>query len=241
MPIEIDEEIARITSKWAFTLDEITTEIDTDGALRFLMPERVAKRIMDMSGVKSISHTLGNYFYDLPQDEKTARVVSLFTGRTKLISNVQRKTRGVTVQGVSESDDVMTGGADYVFVRPSVETLDYQDWAGTLRYEPTQILRRLDWFAYHGDSYGVKNPDRFAGYLHSKNKPEFMDYIDEITNPTHRSEMMLRDSLDSSGIYSIALDGQTAEEAISALKGLGITEWNGRKIEDVIIRGKGHS
>ena len=237
-PIEIKAEIKRITTKWGFTLDEVTEEIDNDGALRFLLPERIAVKIADDSNIKSIKHALGGYLYDIPQDEATNRVVGFFTGNGKLLSQTQRKTRGSGGFGISEDSDVQTGGADYVFVRPSrVLPQDAGQYAGTMVFSPTQLLRRTDYFGYSGDSYGVKNPAKMQSYLNTKTRQKdvFPDTFDEITNPSNSAEMMFQHSIDINDLYSISVNPVTRDEAISRLKGLGIDEWNGRKIEDVII------
>jgi SPP1 gp7 family putative phage head morphogenesis protein len=240
-PIEIDKEIGKITKKYGFTLDDVITETDADGVMRFILPDPVVEYITTGAKVKSITHNIGLYFQSGDQDEQTKKLVSLFTSNTKLLSNTERKNRGVFGQGISEGEDVKTGGADYVFLRPSGKELqDAGQWTGTLVFKPEVILRRTDWFAYSGDSYGVKNPKHFSYYYNgsSRNKRNgTLDYIEELVNSTGsgRSEIMAQHSVDLKDLYSISVTPQTRDEAITALKGMGITEWNGRKIEDVII------
>jgi hypothetical protein len=46
---------------------------------------------------------------------------------------------------------------------------------------------------------------------------------------------MFQDAIDAKDIYSISVNPETRDGALAILKGLGIDEWYGRKIEDVII------
>jgi hypothetical protein len=234
-PIEIKKQIDLITKTYGFTLDEVVTELDADGALRFLLPERVAKELAKTTGVKSMTHSLGGYLYDIPQDEKNQRIANFFIGNAKLLSNVQRKGRGTGGMGISEAEDVKTGGADYVFIRPTTKGLDDAGrFSGTVVFNPENLLRRTDWFAYAGDSYGVKNPKYFGRYFNGYNR-ENLNYIEELTSPSGRAEVMFQDAVDTKDIHSIVVDPETRDGALAILKGLGIDEWYGRKIEDVII------
>lgn len=234
-PIEIKKQIDLITKTYGFTLDEVVTELDADGALRFLLPERVAKELAKTTGVKSMTHSLGGYLYDIEQAEKNERIANFFTGNAKLLSNVQRKGRGTGGMGISEAEDVKTGGADYVFIRPTTRSMDNAgQFSGTIVFNPETLLRRTDWFAYAGDSYGVKNPKYLPRYFNGLNR-ENLNYIDELTSPSGRAEVMFQDSIDAKDIYTISVNPETREGALAILKGLGIDEWYGRKIEDVII------
>lgn len=240
-PIEIEKELAKITKKYGFTLDEVTTEIDADGVMRFILPESVVEYITTGAKLNSVTHSLGNYFEMGSQDQRTKKLVDLFTTNSKLLSNTERKNRGVFGQGISEGEDVKTGGADYVFLRPSSKELQNAgQWPGTLVFKPEVILRRTDWFAYSGDSYGVKNPKHFSYYYNGSSRGKSggtLDYVEELVNSTGsgRSEIMAQHSVDLKDLYTISTDPQTRLEALDALKGMGITEWNGRKIDDVII------
>jgi hypothetical protein len=203
------------------------------------LPEKATKKLMTETGVKSITHSLGNYFYDIPQEEKNKRVAAFFTDKTKLTSNIQRRVRGIVASGMSESEDIASGGADYVFTRPSQKALsDADHWNGTIVYDPKTLLRRTDWFAYGGDRYGVKNPKYLRHYSGGRNVDN-VNYIEEMTNPSHRAEVMFRDTIDNKDIHAIYVDSETRDGAISVLKGMGIDSWNGRKIEDVILLAKG--
>jgi len=234
-PVEIKKQIDLITRTYGFTLDEVTTELDADGALRFLLPERVTKELMKTTRVNSMTHSLGGYLYDIDQDEKNQRIANFFVGNTKLLSNVQRKSRGTGGMGISEAEDVKTGGADYVFIRPTAKLLkDAGQYSGTIVLNPENLLRRIDWFAYAGDSYGVKNPKYLSRYFNGVNSTN-LNYIDELTNPSGRAEIMFQDAIDAKDIYSISVNPETRDGALAILKGLGIDEWYGRKIEDVII------
>jgi hypothetical protein len=234
-PVEIKKQIDLITRTYGFTLDEVTTELDADGALRFLLPERVTKELMKTTRVNSMTHSLGGYLYDIDQDEKNQRIANFFVGNTKLLSNVQRKSRGTGGMGISEAEDVKTGGADYVFIRPTAKLLkDAGQYSGTIVFNPENLLRRIDWFAYAGDSYGVKNPKYLSRYFNGVNSTN-LNYIDELTNPSGRAEIMFQDAIDAKDIYSISVNPETRDGALAILKGLGIDEWYGRKIEDVII------
>lgn len=228
-----------ITDRFKFTMDEVVTEIDADGALRFKLPDRVAKKILTDANVESFQHSLGGLLTGLPQADKTSIIVNLFTSNTKLLSNTQRRVRGVNGQGISELEDVRTGGADYVFLRPSRDSLDtVPRFSNNLVFNPQPLTARGDWFAYSSDSYGVKNPNFFQTYLNTKNKTrrlDELDYLEELTNPSHRAEIMFPESVSLKDLVAITLDPVTRDEVLVSLRGLGITDWNGRKIEDVII------
>lgn len=239
-PIEINAEAALIMKKYKFSLDEIETEIDGDGVLRFLLPERVAKQLMEETGIKSIKHGLGGLLYNIPQEERVDRLASFFLGN-KLRSQTQRKLRGDIGEGISEGTDVRTGGADYVFVRPSMKGLEEaSEYQHTMIFKPEALFRRMDYYGYGDDSYGVKNPLLFRQYLRTKDgtQTQLPNTFDEILNPSNSTEMMFQHSIDMKDIWSISTNPSDRDLVIAKLKGLGITEWEGRKIEDVIILGK---
>ena len=236
-PIDIKDEVALITKKYGFTLDEIETQIDGDGVLRFLLPEKVVKQLLEETNIKSIKHSLGGLLYNVEQDVRVDRISSFFLGN-KLRSQTQRRLKGDMGEGISEHTDVRTGGADYVFVRPSMRPLeDAGQYSGTIVFKPDSLLRRMDYYGYGDDSYGVKNPELMRQYLRTKDgtNTRFPNTFDEILNPDNSTEMMFQHSIDSKDIWSISTNPSDRDLVIAKLKGLGITEWEGRKIEDVII------
>jgi len=242
-PIEIKAEIKKITAKWGFTMDEVTTEIDADGALRFLLPEKTAIKIQKETFVSSIKHGLGGYLNESNPDIVADRVVGFFTTNTKLQSQTVRKGRGSSGYGISEESDMETGGADYVFLRPTQSRVDeIPQFANTMVFDPIPLFRRTDYFGYHADNYGVKNPAKAQSYLKTKGRlPEgtlWPDTFNEIAEPFNSAEIMFQHTVDLKDLVQISVTPYVRERALSQLQGLGITEWNGRKIEDVIVIAK---
>jgi SPP1 gp7 family putative phage head morphogenesis protein len=236
-PDEIKKQIALITKNYGFTLDEVETYTDTDGVLRLLLPKKVAEDILKNAGVNSIHHSLGGFLYDIPEDEQVERLAALFSGKGKLYSTVQRRNRGIDTEGISSAEDIKTGGADYVFLRPSTKPVDTTEhWGGTIVFDPVELIRRGDWFAYHGDSYGIKNPLYLDRYLNSKTGSANLNYIDELTDPIARSEIMFPDNVEMKDMYSLVVaDEDMKAKLLGKLNELGITTFNGRKVEDIII------
>lgn len=245
---------AQIAKKWGFTLDELTTTIDTDGSMRVLLPDHVAKKVLDLTDTKGFVHSLGNYMNVNTPEEAADRVVGLFQKDSKLLSQVQRKARGNAGFGISEEQDMVTGGADYVFARPikgnMITNPDIKDvfddadlffnrYPNNVVYD-TDLIKRTDWFAYSGDSYGVKNPKYLDEYWHGATSKNATDYIGELTQAGARSEIMFQDSIGSEYIRFITVKKDVRPIVLERLKAQGITEWNGRKIEDVIVAAKGN-
>lgn len=240
-PAERAEQIRFITSKRGFKMDDVISEIDADGALRFRLPDEVAARILTDARVQSFEHNLGSFLSGKAQGDKTAIIVNLFTDNPKLLANTQRKVRGVKGTGMSEATDVETGGADYVFLRPRTEPVTFNsNYSGNMVFNPQPLTARGDWFAYSEDSYGVKNPAKVMR-LNTK-KPttwsttlQDIDYLEELTDPSGHAEIMFPGSVELKDLYSMTLDPITRDEALTVLRGRGITEWYGRPIEEVIV------
>jgi hypothetical protein len=169
---------------------------------------------------KSIVHTLhGGSLVDVLRNGKLLAA----TERRKMIG-IKEGT------GVSESADMVSGGASSVFTR-----IAHRPVSGTMQLcwdDPTVLLRRADWYAYRGDHFGSLNSEsgystsgrtrslkQVAGYSAQSNEIMFKDGIDLEHEPPSR----------------VLVPAHSRSHVLSELSDAGITAIGGRPIEEVVV------
>lgn len=228
-----------LEKKYGFSLSEVTTEVDSVGRLRFILPDKVTKAIIKETDKPLLLHDFNNTVsrYGGTQ-EKTAYVVNLIrSGR--LQSTTERYNGGVLGNGLSEGRDIATGGADYVFFVPQkTGTLTTGGGRNTIVYKSDDLLKRTDWFAYAEDSYGVKNPKMNGYYMGKSSKTNELDkvnYIEELKLAQGSGEVMFLQGVDLNNVDAIYLGGAVREEVIKQLRSSGMIMWfDGRELEAVL-------
>lgn len=161
-----------------------------------------------------------------------ASILDIFRNGGVLASTERRRIMGAKKgSGMSESSDMVSGGAKATFVRVgsaggSKNRIVWDD--------PLKLLRRTDWYAYPSDHFGslngasnhstsgqTKDPGTVAGFSGSGNEVMFFDGIDllgdEAPSKVHCSSVAERD----------AVRKLLAER--------GITKLGGRPVDSVIV------
>lgn len=151
---------------------------------------------------------------------------------TGLMSTTERFSRGVVKNGISSVLDIDSGGADNVFTRimNAEQRSKIQNHAVVLKPE---IFDRTDWYAYNVDSYGSTNEAHFAGRL----APEeiFRRTMGDIDHYSTDNEQMFRTGIGVEYIEAIEVDELDRDELLEGLYQKGLSEVNGRPIEEVIL------
>lgn len=124
------------------------------------------------------------------------------------------------------------GGADNVFTRimNAEQRSKIQNHAVVLKPE---IFDRTDWYAYNVDSYGSTNEAHFAGRL----APEeiFQRTMGDLDHYSTDNEQMFRTGIGVEYIEAIEVDELDRDELLEGLYQKGLSEVNGRPIEEVIL------
>lgn len=151
---------------------------------------------------------------------------------TGLMSTTERFSRGVVKNGISSVLDIDSGGADNVFTRimNAEQRSKIQNHAVVLKPE---IFDRTDWYAYNVDSYGSTNEAHFAGRL----APEeiFQRTMGDLKHYSADNEQMFRTGIGVDYIEAIEVDELDRDELLEGLREKGLSEVNGRPIEEVIV------
>lgn len=151
---------------------------------------------------------------------------------TGLMSTTERFSRGVVKNGISSVLDIDSGGADNVFTRimNAEQRSKIQNHAVVLKPE---IFDRTDWYAYNVDSYGSTNEAHFAGRL----APEeiFRRTMGDLEHYSADNEQMFRTGIGVEYIEAIEVDELDRDELLEELHEKGLSEVNGRPIEEVIV------
>ncbi len=137
-------ELAKIKKQWDVSPEDVTVEHDGAGQLEFLLPDSVVQKIMTKYDCNAFFSTITNG--DMVNVLESPHRASL--------SSVERFLEGVGKSGMSSSSDIKTGGADYVFTRQTNFSSKIPSHAGTIVYDGSRMLRRMDWHAYSSDSFG---------------------------------------------------------------------------------------
>jgi ADP-ribose pyrophosphatase YjhB (NUDIX family)/DNA polymerase III epsilon subunit-like protein/predicted DNA-binding transcriptional regulator YafY len=141
-----------------------------------------------------------------------------------LLSTVTRFNEGLQYKGMSETDDLHTGGADYIFLTPSTLTTDEHALtqansgatSASLHLKAENVTNRSDIYANSYDAYGK----RVVGN----------DAVQSMRPGGY--ETMIRHGLDvvQPG-NSFFVEGNVRERALEMLAAEGITEINGVSLE----------
>ena len=221
---------------WGFKWDDVTTELDSEGRLRFLLPRSVAEKIMDKTSIGHINHSLKYGVVGSTDGSTVKNIVELFTKdeNKMLLSTTNRWTRGLNYEGQSSVKDITTGGGDYVFARPvdQVRAGSYQNLY-RLEFDAAELFRRTDWFAYAADSYGVRNPAAKT-FFKGSTKFDEPNWFGELMTGGSRAgaEIMFQSSIDMRYVTSFPIQERIQKPLFEAFIKLGITEINGIPLDD---------
>jgi SPP1 gp7 family putative phage head morphogenesis protein len=155
---------AQITRMWneleadyGFGPDDIEWEVNPwDGRPMPLLPRRVAEAIAKQAGVTHFHHNLSSLDWVAEAFADAAEGGRPFA----VVSTERRFSTGIIKGGMSSWDDLDSGGGEYVFTRQRAVEMD-----NGFSLDAVELLRRLDWFSYTGDKYGVRNPKSWSWNL----------------------------------------------------------------------------
>jgi hypothetical protein len=228
------ESLENVKNKWGLTVADVIVTTGASGRVEYRLSEEGAKKIWEATGKpEALTHGLRNpgvLSYNMSDEEKvkamTDWVVNFVNNpQGGLLSTTTRWTEGVGGNGQSSTTDVGTGGADYVFTRPtkSADRKKYgtSDWLPTLYFDPLKAYERLDFYANYTDAFGKR----------SKNK----DVISAAKVGAY--EVMFKQRLAWDDLDVMVVSKDIHQGVIEGLKAKGIDTIGGRPIEEVIIVG----
>ena len=228
---ERDYKIARL--KWQYKLD------DLDAAQLERAEKLTRKEVFPGYSTFVESGKHNEYLAEYGEDTRAVHMLNSMSVdsvyrvlTTGLMSTTERFSRGVVKNGISSVLDIDSGGADNVFTRimNAEQRSKIQNHAVVLKPE---IFDRTDWYAYNVDSYGSTNEAHFAGRL----APEeiFQRTMGDLKHYSTDNEQMFRTGIGVDYIEAIEVDELDRDELLEGLREKGLSEVNGRPIEEVIV------
>lgn len=228
---ERDYKIARL--KWQYKLD------DLDAAQLERAEKLTRKEVFPGYSTFVESGKHNEYLAEYGEDTRAVHMLNSMSVdsvyrvlTTGLMSTTERFSRGVVKNGISSVLDIDSGGADNVFTRimNAEQRSKIQNHAVVLKPE---IFDRTDWYAYNVDSYGSTNEAHFAGRL----APEeiFQRTMGDLKHYSADNEQMFRTGIGVDYIEAIEVDELDRDELLEGLREKGLSEVNGRPIEEVIV------
>lgn len=228
---ERDYKIARL--KWQYKLDDLDAE-------QLERAEKLTRREVFpgySTFVESGKHN--EYLAKYGEDVRAVHMLNSVSAdsvyrvlTTGLMSTTERFSRGVVRNGISSVLDIDSGGADNVFTRimNAEQRSKIQNHAVVLKPE---IFDRTDWYAYNVDSYGSTNEAHFAGRLAPGEI--FRRTMGDLDHYSADNEQMFRTGIGAEYIEAIEVDELDRNELLEGLREKGLSEVNGRPIEEVIV------
>lgn len=165
---------------------------------------------------------------------------SLYTGDARSIHRVlagglmassERYSRGVMRDGMSTQGDFETGGADSVFTRIQSEEIRQRKTGSVVVFKP-ELFDRADWYVYSGDKWGRTDEYTFSG---RETPDSMMQKAASDPNGYDTNEQMFRTGIGPQYIEKIFVDLGQRDAVIAGLKAMGMEEFDGRPIEEVIV------
>ena len=238
------EQLEKLKARWDVEAKDIKIINGVTDHLEYLLPDELAERISDSTGVRYLGHTIHNGLNDalraeadanntsisgMPMEDKVRIVtesIANLLASGGLRSSVIRNTEGIPVRGWSAMDDIGTGGADYVFLNPLATEGSYTltgDGSSPTEIEfiwkAHDILKNMSIFANDGDEFGARE------HTHS--------IVSELG--PNSAELMVKHSVGFDNLHFLAVGRAVREPLIELLKQLGVNELGGKSLEEAII------
>lgn len=148
------------------------------------------------------------------------------------MSTTERYMRGAIIKGLSSAADIDIGGADSVFTRIGNLRDRSRVYGDIVVFKP-ELFDRTDWYCYNEDLCGSTRSRTFAQRL----SPDQM--FEAVSDPeiyTQTNEQMFRTGIGVNFIESVQIsEPRTREHLIKNLLAMGLSEVDGRPIEEVIV------
>jgi hypothetical protein len=229
--------LKEIKDKVGLTPEDVELVPASAGRIEMRIPESAAEKISEITKVTTFYHSLYT-MYDkrvasLPyseQKKKAAAIVAdMFTSdrgtEGTLLATTKRYLRGMkSVAGMSQSEDIKTGGADYIFTSPSSSNFYVQN-GGTLRfvYDAKKMFRRMDFYTNEYDLYGART--------------ENADVLARTRDGAH--ETIFKGGIGPDALTNLVVPSKDYKEIfVEAFLERGISQINGIPIEEFITYGK---
>ena len=192
------------------------------------MPEAVAKKIVEKTGVEGFSHSFT--LTGLSPREVADKVIDILianedgTNTPGLLSTHERWESGIQTTGASSNADMSTGGADYVFLGMHSEGTSrltqskknlHKTTLAQVFFDPVQILRNPSIWANKEDDYGMRN---------------HTDVIGNIKIGGH--ELMVKRHLGPEAARSMYVSMDVRNAILEKLHRRGVTEINGIPVRE---------
>lgn len=227
-----------VKNRFGLNPDDVEVVVGADNRIEMRVPPEVAKKVKSVTGVEFFRHRLWTEHDErvkkLYGQEKTDMIVKIISDMFTddagtsgtLLSTTNRYYRGMKdVAGMSQNEDIRTGGADYIFTTPV--SGDYGLYGGSSHslafyYEPEILLRRIDFYSNTFDNYGARD--------------ETKDVIADTQPGSH--ETIFKGGIGPEALRYILVGNKAfKEQLLQALRDRGVTEIGGRPIEDVVTYG----
>ena len=173
------------------------------------------------------------------EGKEGATLLDIFRNGSVLASTERRRIMGARKNvGMSEDQDMVSGGAKSTFVRLYPEYSHNKGGNQIVWDDPLTLLRRSDWYGASSDTYGAENPDWGSGGSKSRTT--------SLTTVAHfdgNNEIMFRDGLDLLGADApskiFCEDSDQRDEIRQYLTKQGITTIGGKPLAEVVVSAHG--
>jgi hypothetical protein len=237
-----DKKLEKIKERWGVTAKDVFPRIGSHGRIEYVLPDNVAFLMQEDTEIKGFMHNLSiekataellnNLGRKATPDELIEVAVNAIVNVVTegLVATVSRVQEGLNYKGMSSTEDLWTGGADYVFLRP-VQREDNErlnrlgafagNGDGSIWFPATDIFERSDLYANTDDLYGKRVPGT--------------DILRTVKY--EGDEAMLKHGVAITKGTQIVVSQIVRERALKKLKERGVTEIDGTSLEKIILTG----
>lgn len=148
-----------------------------------------------------------------------------------LMSSRSRYDAGIFTSGMSTGTDFGTGGADGAFVRATKRDVTPSGYGYRFVIDANE-MGRLDWWAFDHDNYGHSGYTDWHRYVGAKRRTSVDGFKENLQSG---NEIMFPGGIKPSAIKRMYTSRENRTRIIETLKARGITEINGKKVEEFIL------
>lgn len=164
-------------------------------------------------------------------------IVEILTNGGVLACTERRRAMGIKPgKGMSEGGDMNSGGGKSVFLRVGAKPGGTSHGGQSLHWDdPSELLRRSDWYAYNGDHFGSLNPASGHSTTGMTRDPATLAGFGGGSN-----EVMFKNGIDLLGAEapSVIRCGSPAvrSQVLSLLATRGISHLGGKPVDKVVVQ-----
>lgn len=200
-----------VKKKYGLSAEDVVPVIINNGDITFLMPEEVADKLALITNATFFNHNWTSSNLPSSGKERAKFFFELLTS-DGLRSTVERWAAGTNISGMSSVKDGYGVGANYVFTSKSSSP------GGVFSFDGKKLLRRLDFYANGGDSFGQKKDGK--------------DTIKEIS-AGYVYEILFKGTISWADLAKINLDSATRDALIELLTDAGIDIFGGTPLNKI--------